>query len=174
MKKNISIFVAGSKALKEERNALKALAHDLNLEYDEKRIGIHIKTKSYEDFRDDQTIYNNFIENNADIAIFILKDSIGIYTEKELIIAAKAYREKKIPEIIVFLNKDREETPQVGKIQNLLKEHLGNHFFFVEYNDNEDLKLKYADELFIIMNQNTYSEDNQKIESLIYHNWKEE
>ena len=39
---------------------------------------------------------------------------------------------------------------------------------------NEDLKLKYADELFIIMNQNTYSEDNQKIESLIYNNWKEE
>lgn len=39
---------------------------------------------------------------------------------------------------------------------------------------NEDLELKYADELFIIMNQNTYSEDNQKIESLIYNNWKEE
>ena len=39
---------------------------------------------------------------------------------------------------------------------------------------DEDLKLKYADELFIIMNQNTYPEDNQKIESLIYNNWKEE
>ena len=39
---------------------------------------------------------------------------------------------------------------------------------------DEDLELKYADELFIIMNQNTYSDDNQKIESLIYNNWKEE
>jgi H+/Cl- antiporter ClcA len=39
---------------------------------------------------------------------------------------------------------------------------------------DEDLELKYADELFIIMNQNTYSEDNQKIESLIYNNWKKE
>ncbi len=39
---------------------------------------------------------------------------------------------------------------------------------------NEDLELKYADELFIIMNQNTYQEDNRKIESLIYNNWKEE
>ncbi|MBQ6813120.1 MAG: ClC family H(+)/Cl(-) exchange transporter [Methanobrevibacter sp.] len=39
---------------------------------------------------------------------------------------------------------------------------------------DENLELKYADELFIIMNQNTYSEDNNKIESLIYNNWKEE
>ena len=39
---------------------------------------------------------------------------------------------------------------------------------------DEDLELKYADELFIIMNQNTYPDDNQKIESLIYNNWKEE
>ncbi len=39
---------------------------------------------------------------------------------------------------------------------------------------DEELELKYADELFIIMNQKTYSEDNQKIESLIYNNWKEE
>mgnify|MGYP003288791185 CR=1 FL=1 len=38
----------------------------------------------------------------------------------------------------------------------------------------KELELKYADELFIIMNQNTYPEDNRKIESLIYNNWKEE
>ena len=141
MKKTINIFVAGAKALKEERNALKALAHDLNSEYDDKRIGIHIKTKSYEDFRDDQNIYNHFIEEKADIVIFVLKDKIGEHTEDEFIKAAAAYKEKKIPEIVVFLNKDRQETPEIEKIQNLLEEHLGKRYF-VEYEDSEELKMK--------------------------------
>lgn len=39
---------------------------------------------------------------------------------------------------------------------------------------DENLRLKYADELFIIMNQSTYSQDNKEIESLIYNNWIKE
>ena len=39
---------------------------------------------------------------------------------------------------------------------------------------DEDLRVKYADELFVIMNYKTYYEDNKEIEKLIYNNWKEE
>lgn len=141
MKKTINIFVAGAKDLKNERNALKALAHELNTSYEDRKININLKIRSYEDFRDNQIEYNNFIENEADVAIFVLKDRIGKHTEEEFINAASAYNRKKIPEIIVFLNKDRKETQEVAHIQELLQEHLGNHYF-VEYSDDDDLKAK--------------------------------
>lgn len=141
MKKTINIFVAGAKDLKNERNALKALAHELNTSYEDRKININLKIRSYEDFRDNQIEYNNFIENEAEVAIFVLKDRIGKHTEEEFINAASAYNRKKIPEIIVFLNKDRKETQEVAHIQELLQEHLGNHYF-VEYSDDDDLKAK--------------------------------
>lgn len=141
MKKTINIFVAGAKDLKNERNALKALAHELNTSYEDRKININLKIRSYEDFRDNQIEYNNFIENEADVAIFVLKDRIGKHTEEEFINAASAFNRKKIPEIIVFLNKDRKETQEVAHIQELLQEHLGNHYF-VEYSDDDDLKAK--------------------------------
>ena len=141
MKKTINIFVAGAKDLKNERNALKALAHELNTSYEDRKININLKIRSYEDFGDNQKEYNNFIENSADVAIFVLKDRIGKHTEEEFINAASAYNRKKIPEIIVFLNKDRKETPEIDHIQELLQEHLSNHYF-VEYSDDDDLKVK--------------------------------
>ncbi|MDO5820610.1 MAG: ClC family H(+)/Cl(-) exchange transporter [Methanobrevibacter sp.] len=38
---------------------------------------------------------------------------------------------------------------------------------------DDELRVKYADELFVIMNYKTYYEDNKEIERLIYNNWKE-
>ena len=141
MKKDIRIFIAGAKALKHERNALKALAHDLNTHYEDRHVGIHLKIKSYEDFMDNQNEYNDYIENFADVVIFVLKDSIGKYTKEEFIRAADAFGRKKRPEIIVFLNKDRQGTAVEEEIQTLMQDHLGN-YYFVEYTDEENLKVE--------------------------------
>jgi len=39
---------------------------------------------------------------------------------------------------------------------------------------DDSLRIKYADEIFIIMNLSTYYQDNKEIERLIYNNWIEE
>ena len=139
MKKVIRIFVAGAKDLQSERNALKALAHDLNTHYEDRHIGIFLKIKSYEDFKDNQNEYNDYIENFADVVIFVLKDGIGIHTEEEFIMASNAFSRKKHPEIIVFINKNRQNNNVEEKMQKLMQEHLNNHYF-VEYADDDDLK----------------------------------
>ena len=48
--KNINIFVAGAKDLKESRMMLKALANDMNAEYDAGHKEVHITILSYENF----------------------------------------------------------------------------------------------------------------------------
>ena len=146
MKKLISIFLAGSKSLTEERNAIKASVHELNLEYKDKGVDVQIETESYENHRrfpDDQSSYDRYIEAEADVFVCILKDRIGNQTNRELATAVKAYNEKNIPEIIVFLNKNRDEnSPEVAEIYKILREHFGPSFYYVEYSDSEDLKIK--------------------------------
>ena len=73
MKKKVSIFVAGSKQLSHERNALKALAQEMNTRYNERGVDVFIETKSYEDFKDTQEEYNKYISDTADMALFVLE-----------------------------------------------------------------------------------------------------
>ena len=142
MKKNVSIFVAGAQKLKTERYALKALVHELNTRYHEKNIDIHIEMKSYEDFKDKQAEYDNYITQKADIAIFVLDGCIGDYTRSEFYTAVKAYNQKQIPEIIVFLKKYNEETEETKEIQELLREGFGDDYYYVTYENESDLRTK--------------------------------
>lgn len=142
MKKNVSIFVAGAQKLKTERYALKALVHDLNTRYHEKNIDVHIEMKSFEDFKDNQTEYDNYISQKADMAIFVLDGCVGDYTRSEFYTAVKAYNQKQIPEIIVFLKKHDEETEGIKEIQELLKEGFGDNYYYVTYENESDLKTK--------------------------------
>ena len=54
--RNVSIFIAGSKELKEERAQLKILANDMSSEAYMQ--GINIKAFSYDHFNDNQDQYN--------------------------------------------------------------------------------------------------------------------
>ena len=98
--KTVNIFLAGAKDIVDERNAIKAIAHDFNTKLKHKIAGLSINVQSYENFNNNQLEYNDYIENESDIVIFLLKDKIGPITEKEFILAADAYKAKKIPEII--------------------------------------------------------------------------
>ena len=142
MKKKVSIFVAGSKDLKTERYALKALVHELNTRYHEKGIDVLIEMKSFEDFKDRQTEYENYISQKADMALFVLDGYIGDYTKREFNTAVDAYKQKQIPEIVVFLKKFNEETDGIKHIQDLLKDRFGDDYFYVSYDDEADLRTK--------------------------------
>lgn len=75
--KKIRIFIAGPKALEGERNALKALAHDLNTEYEDRSAHIQVKIKSYENFKDNQQEYNKFI-----VTVYVKKEARNFFPKQ--------------------------------------------------------------------------------------------
>lgn len=142
MKKEVSMFVAGAQKLKTERYALKALVHELNTRYNEKNIDVHIEMKSFEDFKYDQSEYDNYITQKADMVLFVMDGCVGDYTKKEFIIAVEAYKQKQIPEIVVFLKKYDEETEGIKEVQELLREGFGEKYYYVTYENEADLRRK--------------------------------
>lgn len=140
--KKIRIFIAGPKALEGERNALKALAHDLNTEYEDRSAHIQVKIKSYENFKDNQQEYNKFIEQEADLVIFVLEGKVGDKTREEFVKAATSYQEKQTPEIILFIRaSDANSNESLDEIKNLVKTYLGDHYS-EDYTSYADLKAK--------------------------------
>lgn len=139
--KDIKFFIAGAKALEQERICLKALANDLSVRYSAK--GLHVLAHSYEDFGDKQPLYDDFIENEADIVMLVVDGVMGSLTERELVKAAQAFNRNKRPEVMVFLRgfKKEEITPEIGRIQGLIKGLLGDQFY-VDYSSLDDLKVK--------------------------------
>ena len=75
--KTLSVFVAGAKNLQPLRLRLKAMANDLNNEYKRNGWDIAVNMVSYENFGDEQNIYNKFITEEADMILFLLEDRIG-------------------------------------------------------------------------------------------------
>lgn len=140
--KKIRIFIAGPKALEGERNALKALAHDLNTEYEDRSAHIQVKIKSYENFKDNQQEYNKFIEQEADLVIFVLEGKVGDKTREEFVKAATSYQEKQTPEIILFIRaSEANSNESLDEIKSLVKTYLGDHYS-EEYTSYADLKAK--------------------------------
>ncbi|MBQ9187287.1 MAG: hypothetical protein IJ144_05630 [Prevotella sp.] len=152
--KKIKIFVAGSKNLVQERNYIKILANDLNSVYNSSDVMITIH--SYEHFNDKQDEYNRFIENDADMVIFILDGRIGEKTKEEFLKATEALNRESRPEVIVFLHDFTEETADIGRIQGLIHGRLGDKYY-VDYSNLEDLRTKARERIvrFIDKSKNT-------------------
>lgn len=142
--KKIKIFIAGSKELMQERNQIKVLANDLNSKYSVKDTLVIIH--SYEHFDDKQDEYNRFIEQEADIVIFILDGHIGDKTEEEFMKATDALNKKHRPQVMVFLHDFNEMTPDIARIQGLIKGRLGDRYY-IDYSDLSELKAKADDRI---------------------------
>lgn len=125
-----------------ERNALKALAQELNTRYNEQGVDVFVETKSFEDFKDTQDAYNRYISEMADMTIFVLEGDIGDITRKEFKVAADSHNRKQSPEILVFLRNFDVETDGIRNIKDLLRDRLGEEFYYISYNDVSDLKFK--------------------------------
>ncbi|MDD6393394.1 MAG: hypothetical protein PUG21_03840 [Prevotella sp.] len=136
----ISIFVAGAKNLKTQRLLLKALANDLNDEYARKGYDTQVVMKSYENFGDRQEDYNEYIENEADLVLFVIEERIGYHTENEFKLAAKKQNKSGKPKVKVFLKSFEERTEDINHVENLMNSLLGS--FYIEYKNNEELVLK--------------------------------
>lgn len=158
----VSIFIAGAKNLKEQRVGLKALANDLNTKYDRQKQKVSLVAHSYEIFGENQGDYNDFIENQADLVVFVLEEKIGKKTEEEFLLATKTYKKNKRPKIIIFVHSFDKRTPDIDHIENLINSNTDS--YYVEYKNDEDL--------FALAKERFDSFVEERIKKDRRHNWK--
>lgn len=143
--RKISIFVAGEKDLETQCLRIKALANDLNEEYSRNRDAIIVNVCSYENFGEEQPVYNSFIKNGADLVIFVLEGRIGTKTEDEFLLAVEESRLSGTPEIMVFLRSFEVMTPAIGHIIELVN--ATREKCYVKYTSIEDLVDKAKEQI---------------------------
>lgn len=136
----INVFVAGSKELKQKRDICRSVCSSLQNQWGT------IYTKTFEDFPEvisnigHQKEYNLYIENKADLVIFVFSDKAGSETVSEFNHAYKAFKKNKSPKILVYFEKTKKEDPEDIKE---LKEHLKNREqYYLEYTDDKELENK--------------------------------
>ena len=138
--KTLSVFVAGAKNLQPLRLRLKAMANDLNNEYKRNGWDIAVNMVSYENFGDEQNIYNKFITEEADMILFLLEDRIGPKTEEEYRLTVERQKANGHPEHCVFLKEFDERTDEIAHIEELMS--ATSNKYYVCYKNPEDLLSK--------------------------------
>ena len=153
MHQTISVFVAGAKVLKRERDAvISALTHITNTSLKD----YAFRVMTYEDFDRSlteggrQQEYNDYIANDAEYAIFILDNVVGGITFEEFNVAMQSFKSKGKPEIYVYscmsgdptgmlrgFFRRRQQSEGVIAIRRYLSE-IGQ--YYIEYRDVDDLK----------------------------------
>lgn len=138
--KTLSVFVAGAKNLQPLRLRLKAMANDLNNEYKRNGWDIAVNMVSYENFGDEQKIYNKFITEEADMILFLLEDRIGPKTEEEYRLTVERQKKNGHPEHCVFLKEFDTRTDEIAHIEELMSS--TSNKYYVCYKNPEDLLSK--------------------------------
>ena len=138
--RGINIFIAGSKNLIKQRNAVKSelLSIQNDLDY---RINVYF----YGDFKDSfiyrgrQIEYNSFIKNYTEYIIFILDGDIGGITFMEFQVAMSSYLEKGSPLLFVYLRMSHTLASEDRWIKQI-KEFCHNRGqYYVEYENEVEL-----------------------------------
>lgn len=130
--KKIKVFIVGSTNLKQEFLNIKATANELNKElYPQFQV-----TFFSHDIGNEEATFLKFIMDEADIVLVVLKDKIGVFTEKEYRTAINSYKASKgkHPKTFVFLHSYKEKTDDISYIEKLMNEIEGD-VFYKEYTE---------------------------------------
>lgn len=138
--KTLSVFVAGAKNLQPLRLRLKAMANDLNNEFKQNGLDMAVNMVSYENFGDEQGIYNKFITEEADMVLFLVEDRIGQKTEEEYRLAVNCYEKNGHPEHCLLLKEFDEKTEDIAHIEELMS--ATSNKYYVSYRNPDDLMAK--------------------------------
>lgn len=136
-KKIRKVFIAGSKSLNKERDALRVVFSQIT-----NRGNTIFQTWTYEDFPrkivkgGQQNLYNSFIEEEAESVIFILENNVGGITKKEFDVAINSFRSKGHPQIYVFHHESEMLNKDIEEIKAILPD------YYADYQDLNELKLK--------------------------------
>ncbi|MCR4602408.1 MAG: hypothetical protein K5683_02595 [Prevotella sp.] len=133
----ITIFVSGAKSLKEHRTRLKVLSNDINGELQRRGYTITLNMFSYMNLGDNQAEYDNFIKKKSDIVLFIIEDRIGEKTREEFLLASETRKKRGNPKIYVFLKEQKERTPELEEIEDLINGNQSS--YYIEYSSMDDL-----------------------------------
>ena len=158
--KTLSVFVAGAKNLQPLRLRLKAMANDLNNEYKRNGWDIAVNMVSYENFGDEQNIYNKFIAEEADMILFLLEDRIGPKTEEEYRLTVERQKKNGHPEHCVFLKEFDERTDDIAHIEELMS--ATSNKYYVCYKNPEDLLSKAKTRITEVALKKWRSSDKKK------------
>lgn len=147
-RKIINVFIAGSTKLEAERNAIRA---GISMIYNKWRShNFAIFSYTFEDFsktlqiNGQQSLYNKFIKEDADLAVFILDKKIGDKTRKEFDLAYNAYKSNGHPRILVYSKDCDVNTIDISEIQQLMD---GINNYWTTYTDTEHLRLSFMETL---------------------------
>ena len=138
----IKVFIAGSKSLTRERDAIRSVLQILSNSNTKKLL---IRTYTYEEFDTSLSLegrqkeYNRFIMNEADYVIFVLDGTIGGITLEEFDVAWKTFTSKKRPGIYVYHKPTATISKEIQKVIDKINQ-CGQ--YYTEYSNIENLKLK--------------------------------
>ena len=147
MKTAIRIFVGGPTKLKPLRELVRTIANEVLSSWDDYGHQISIVVKSCDIYKglQRQKEMNEYIKDEADLVLFILKDSIGDETKKEYRLAASQYAINQRPDYYVYLKQYHIYTPDIKEIEEVMKE--PEQVYYTLYSDDNDLKAKIKDQI---------------------------
>lgn len=153
--RQISVFIAGSKKLTEERNRLKILANNLNVKYFNSSSELSLNMSSFEDLGDNQNGYDNWIRERADWVIFVIDGEMGGITEKELKIAAEVFRINGRPKISTFVRVANKDSQKYYEFENTYNKYQKQYDldYYIEYSSLDNLEVKAKERIDELVNE---------------------
>ena len=139
--KTIKCFIAGSKELQQERDALRAVTCVMYNKWDSKNF--RILSYTFEDFKKEHTLvppqelYNKFIEEEADWALFIIDGEVGGITVDEYRVAMDSFKRNGSPKILALAKVGSENNERVAEIRDEINK---EHQYWTDYTDIVSLK----------------------------------
>ena len=139
--KSIKCFIAGSKTLQTERDALRAVTCVMYNKWDSKNF--RILSYTFEDFKKEHTLvppqelYNKFIEEEADWALFIIDGEVGGITANEYRVAMDSFKKNGKPKILALAKVGSENNEKVTEIRDEINK---EHQYWTDYTDIVSLK----------------------------------
>lgn len=132
----ISLFLASSEELKEDRRAFEVLIGRLNTKWHAER-GIFLDLQIWEIAPEylqssrSQDLYNDAVKK-ADIFIILLQNKLGRYTEEEFDIARERFLKTQKPHIYIY---HKESTAPEANLLVFLKQFTikGQEYFYRKY-----------------------------------------
>lgn len=143
-RKAIKCFIAGSTKLEAERNALRSGIAQTHNAWRGKNF--EILSYTYEDFErkvvdgGHQSKYDEFIEKEATIAVFIISGEIGEFTITEFEKAMKAFKNGMHPQILVFNDINAPAHEQSDKLKAMVS---AQKQYWANYDSINALKLQF-------------------------------
>jgi len=142
--KEIKIFLASSEELKLERTHIGDLINDVNSILLSTETNIRVRLLKWENFNPSftgerkQSEYDNQVKN-SDVFVVLFRSKAGKFTLEEVETAIKAHTDNKKPEELYCFFQDCEKRDFDIKEIN---EKMGSIFFFDNFSDINELKLK--------------------------------